>query len=739
MKKKILIALLILMLPTFVIINSIANNSNEQDHNISVEVNNDIMINSPLFTKKESDVTYTQPEVNMIMDEFELVTTKGDLSLYVNETTGALRVQNNITKFVWASDVLNFADYSADLNKDRKAQLRTPFVVNYFNSKNNENEVYSTSSGVDFKVKTNSSGFNYEVTVKASSDSIKFKIEVVLSENGINVNIPHQDIVEKGEIKLKSIAVLPNMGAAYGSTVSGYIFVPSGNGGLIRYESKPAINSTYSQLYYGSDANRMSTAKNVENNSLTIPVFGIAHGVGKNAVVATINSGSSFATFNYEPSSLSSGQVTSQSLGTKNGFHRVYNTFTYRENYTLTINGNPITMIPDNIYAQDISMTYQFLENEAADYVGMAKAYQEQLVARKVLHKNSNSGSTNVHIDVLGGETEKGIVLDKFVKMTTTAQLLEINAELTKKFSNKFTYTLRGFNKNGYSRQTASNYKFDGRLGSLKDLDGLDYYMYYNPVESYNSNDSADNTKLVNVFNQQFSVTMEEGKKYKHYSNVETVTKGVEKANSAYHNTLAVDGLNRLYGDHNNELERYQVMDIYANYFDDTLPMFKPHEYMFANTSHYFNMSLYHDRSRFITDSVPFLQIAMRGYIDYYSTYINFSTNQEIDVLKCIEYGSNLAYLISAEESYLISNTLSNHLYATHYESNKKIMYEQINKVNVVLNQIKAQEIEGRYVIENGVVEVTYANGIKVYVNYTNDTYTYGDIKIPSMDYKVVS
>ena len=113
--------------------------------------------------------------------------------------------------------------------------------------------------------------------------------------------------------------------------------------------------------------------------------------------------------------------------------------------------------------------------------------------------------------------------------------------------------------------------------------------------------------------------------------------------------------------------------------------------------------------------------------------------NYEYYLLKCIEYGSNLAYLISAEESYLISNTLSNHLYATHYESNKKIMYEQINKVNVVLNQIKAQEIEGRYVIENGVVEVTYANGIKVYVNYTNDTYTYGDIKIPSMDYKVVS
>ena len=160
---------------------------------------------------------------------------------------------------------------------------------------------------------------------------------------------------------------------------------------------------------------------------------------------------------------------------------------------------------------------------------------------------------------------------------------------------------------------------------------------------------------------------------------------------------------------------------------------------MLADTSHYLNMPLYHDRSRFITDSVPFLQILLRGYVDYYSTYLNFSTNQEIDLLKCIEYGSNLAYLISAEESYLIANTLSNHLYATHYESNKKLIFEQINDASVALNQVKGQAIENRVVIETGVVEVTYANGVRIYVNYTGDAYTYNNIEIPSMDYKVVS
>ena len=232
---------------------------------------------------------------------------------------------------------------------------------------------------------------------------------------------------------------------------------------------------------------------------------------------------------------------------------------------------------------------------------------------------------------------------------------------------------------------------------------------------------------------------MEENVKYKYYSNVNTLSNGLSDAMAKYKNNLAVDGLYHLYGDYNNKYERYQVMETMEGIFDDTVPMFKPNAYMLADTSHYLNMPLYHDRSRFLTDSVPFLQILLRGYVDYYSTYLNFSTNQEIDLLKCIEYGSNLAYLISAEESYLIANTLSNHLYATHYESNKENIFAQINSANIALSSVKGQTIEKRRVIENGFVEVTYSNGVRIYVNYTDQVQKYNGIEVLDMKYKVVS
>lgn len=737
MKKKILIALLILMLPAFVIINSLADNSNENDENVNVEVNNDIMINSPLFTKPESDKQYVQPAVDMTSDGFEFVTKKGDLSLYTNPKNGSIRVQNDITKFVWASDVLGISDYR--LNFAYRSQFQTAFSVLYRDAENYSTTVYSNTKGVELSLDKDASGLTYKVKINGTGEEeayVSFEYNVVLTENGIDVKIPHEKIVEVGGNYICEISLFQNFGAAFGSSVPGYIFVPSGNGGLIRYDSKPAINANYIRSYYGTDSNRTKMNENKDELGMSLPIFGITHGVGENAVLATIKSGSGFANFNYEPSSVT--QVENTVTGETNGFHRVYNTFNYRETYTLSF-GSDIFMKPENFYAQDVEMSYTFINGKEANYIGMAHAYQEQLKERDILHKNSNSGSGNVHLDILGGETEKGIVVDKFVKMTTTRQLNEINAELTKKLSNKFIYTLRGYYKDGYSRQSASNIKFDSRLGSLKDLEGLDYYMYYNPAESYSAKKSTDGSSLVNVFNERVCLTVEDGAKYKTYANVDVVSEGITKALDKYTNSLAIDGLYRLYGDYDNKYDRYQVMQMYDEAVNDTMPMFKPNEYMLSDTSHYLNMPLYHDRSRFITDSVPFLQILLRGYVDYYSTYLNFSTNQEIDLLKCIEYGSNLAYLISAEESYLIANTLSSHLYATHYESNKKIMFEQINSASVALNQVVGQGIENRVVLAIGVVEVTYTNGVKIYVNYTDQPQTFGNVTIPETDYKVVS
>lgn len=731
MKKKILIALLVLMLPAFLIVNLLADESSD-NYEEQGKLNSDIMIDSPLFTAKETGEKYVQPESSLIMDDFELVASNNNFELWTNEDNGAIRVKNLNTGYLWASDVLSIDDYSFG-----KAQARTAtaaFELRY--AKDNTVKQPVNSSENDFKISVKSNGPVVTYTVKNNDIDIEFKYTLTLTDTGIDLKLPNDSIQEKGDCQLISITFFQYLGSVFGSTVPGYVFVPSGNGGLIRFANNPAINAIYSQSYYGTDANRN---KDTEEGVLSLPIYGVTHGVEQNAMLTRIKSGAGLAKFNYAPSSMA--QYTNSVSGITQGFHKVYNTFNYREPYNMTIPGaSSIYIIPEDYYKDDVEVSYTFLGGEDADYIGMAQAYQQQLVAEGKLSKNVNSGTGNVHIDVLGGETESGILFDKYIKMTTTKQLLTINDELTKKFNNHFVYTLRGFYNNGYSRQSYNNNSFDGSLGRLGDLDSLDYYMYYNPVESYGKTRTSQPSRvLVNIFNEEHYITMEKDARYKYYTEVDSVISGTNSTLKKYNDAVAIDGLgSRLYGDHNSDYTRQDVLNKYSELINVSVPMFKPNEYFLGNTSYYLNMPLYHDRVRFITDSVPFLQIALRGYVDYYSTYLNFSTNQEIDLLKCIEYGSNLAYLISYEESYKLANSLSSHLYATHYGSNKEQMFAQINDASIVLNDVKGKVIIDRNIIESGVVEVVYDGGVTVYVNYTGSDFTYNGVTIASMDYKVV-
>jgi hypothetical protein len=168
--------------------------------------------------------------------------------------------------------------------------------------------------------------------------------------------------------------------------------------------------------------------------------------------------------------------------------------------------------------------------------------------------------------------------------------------------------------------------------------------------------------------------------------------------------------------------------------------MYSPNGYLLANTEKYLTMDLYHERMRFITDSVPFVQIVLHGYMDMYSTYLNFSSNQELDSLKCVEYGVYPAYLITEEASHNLSNTLSSDLFATEYGRVKDKMFSQYKFIKGALDNVVGAQIVSRTVLDLGVVEVTYSNGVSIIVNYTNDAYLHkaSGKTIKNMGYEVI-
>ena len=695
---------------------------NEEEYVIE---SGEFFTDSALFTHKDDLTVVNQGAIDF--DGFEEKLSNEKLTLYSNNKNGAIRILNKNTGYYWCSDVHDIASFMEDepTNVIIK-KVSSSFRVLYRDKDGKVKEVYTRDS--ETKLQESVSGNTLKVKAYLSTAKIGFTYEVSLNGEKVNVKIKNDSILEDGDNRLTSLTLFPYLGYAYKDDIPGYIFIPSGSGALIRYSQNSPITSTFIGSFYGVDAN---ITKNSETDILSLPVYGVVQGIKQNAMFAEIKSGSAFANLTFSPPNIDLG------------FNLVYPSFNYRETYLLQIPGSDqILMVPENFYNEDVEIEYTFLSGDNASYVGMANTYKESLKSSGAITKQeSDKENITLQLEAFGRDYERGLLFKKYKNMTTTKEILDMNARLIEGGINDIIYVLRAFNRGGYSNQDATSYKFDGALGSLKDLKELETYFYYNPVESYNNKKSYPSHTLVNLYNEKNYITVE-SEKYKFYLQVPTIEKYVGYTLDYYEDRVtgvALDGIGyRLYGDKNNNLTRSEVLNKYQELLGDKkVAMFTPNSYFIKNTSKYFNMPMYSARYRFVTDSVPFLEIALKGYVDYYSPYLNFSSNIDLDILKCIEYGINPAFLVTDEASYNLSNTLSSNYYATYFETVYDLIKKDYKYINNALKEVINAEIVNREIVEEGISVVTYSNGKKIIVNYTNDAYLYEGENVSPLSYKV--
>ena len=77
----------------------------EEDITYLTSGESDIFLESGLFTQEDDLTVYNQGEIDYTDFEFKIQNDK--LALYTNPDTGAIRLLNKETGFVWASDILD--------------------------------------------------------------------------------------------------------------------------------------------------------------------------------------------------------------------------------------------------------------------------------------------------------------------------------------------------------------------------------------------------------------------------------------------------------------------------------------------------------------------------------------------------------------------------------------------------------------------------------------------------------
>lgn len=685
---------------------------------------NTTLLDSNLFTQVDDKRTYEQGNVNMMF--YTPVLENEKLVLYVNKDTFAIRILNKETGFIWSSDPFNHQQ--SDFNLILLNRYQSPFYFVFLN----ENNVDITRSVVDspfmfrrLEYEVDQANNRVDFSVDLRDVYLRFKYSMTLKDDKIHFQFSPSDIEEYGENRIMSITFFPFLGAVKRDEIPGYLFIPSGSGALVRYTHNANIRSPYRVRFFAQD---LYYSANLLDLTLSYPVYGFVHGIDQNGMFFNIHSGAEYGEFTYLPP------------GYRTDYHMQYMTFYLRERYIQMIPGSDksIPVIEEEVKDYDIEIIMSVLSNDEANYVGMANEYKSYLIDQNYLKKQPVGDQIELHLDVFGGDYEQGLFFKKKYQMTTTDHILDIHETLQKRGVKDIFYTLRGFNRGGYVEASYRNYRFNKKLGNPNDLSDMNVSYYYNPTTAHTTSTRPPRGTMKRINSQLAYEPIRNGESYRFYTDIENIIKEFPKAKKTIdsYGGMALDGLTHLFYSNEN-YQRHEMYELYQSLLDEPIPMYRPNLVMLPYTSKYLTMPFQHERLQFITDSVPFLQIVLSGYIPYYSAFINFSANMQVDVLRLIDYGANPAYLITYEPSHLLSRTFSNEFYASYFGNLEDFIVENYEYVNEALKHVLGESITNREVISEGIVAVTYSNGVEIIINYTNQDYMYDGVIVQALDYVV--
>ncbi|MFD0717506.1 DUF5696 domain-containing protein [Paenibacillus sp. GCM10027626] len=711
------------------------------------------------FTAPEPEQT-AKIASRAIPADYKLVARSDNLELYADRQLQGLMIKNRQSGYVWSSVPEEAVLQSEKLNEEWGSALRSPFLIDYFDaSAIKKRGNYRGLDGSTVRVEQLPEGIRAVYELKRLD--ITFAIEVKLERDELVIRIPDADIAENGGFKLAAIQPFPFFGAVRSGDIPGYMLIPDGSGALVRFQAKhPRYDQGYTAKIYGMDyAAEYSELWTVNEQPVMMPVFGMVHGARQNSFIGIVEDGKY------------SAAITASPGGVNTNFYWTSPQFVLRHAYFQATSKNMggFNSFQAERIRGDLQVRYLFQQDEAADYVGMAKAYRSYLLEREMLTpKAAASGDMPLQLQVLGLEKEPGQLGSKMIKMTSFEEAEEIVRDLRQKGVRNLAVIYSGWGTGGMSGSSPDVFPAAAELGGSKGLkrlqeklkvDGIPLYLYADYTNAYGSNGNfrpkADGIRTIDnkVMSDKRYLWLDEessGDLDIYFMNPSVAAKIAAKDAKRFKDlgaealAIGTSGwmlLSDYHPDH--PLTRAQAAGEYAKLADGLLgtvgklAFYRPNDYLWKYSPQMFDTPLYSSQYMFATDTVPFLQIALHGYIDYFAPAANYNANPQEYLLRMAEYGAYPSFIVANEPSWKLKNTLSNYLFTSYYRDWSEEIASTYTKLNEALKQVQDAAIERRTVLDWGVVEVVYSNGIKIVVNYRQKDIAYENRTVPKMDFIV--
>lgn len=615
-------------------------------------------------------------------------------------------------------------------------------------------------------------GYTQEDFIKDSQDSgveIKEKvsfhlsIEYRLDGDQLVVTVPVSEMNPNDDYPINKISVLDFFGAA-GKHEEGYSFVPDGSGALIYHNAVKPGAQPFQKHVYGTDATIVSTSRQLQSETIRMPVFGMKH--QDKALFAVIEKGDAIA------------EIVADTSGRGHSFNTVHSTYTVANKDEIKLTGsyesNTINVFQSEMYADDIIIRYGFLPDEQASYAGMAQYYRQYLVETHHLSR-LDDGERPFILELSGAIPKRtswlGIPYEKTEALTTFDQATAIVDQLLEAKVTRIKLRYSGWFNGGMRQTTPTSVSPTKPLGGKKGWQQFIRAMDDREVQVYPDVSFAKvyrggifdfgvksrtsmmiNRKRAIVYPQHLAAELRTDGEPSYVMKPVALPGVVQKFIPSYAayglEALSLADLADVIGSDfkvSASVNRQQALSVYKEQaavlsasFPNVmveggnmpmLPYFQTVVHAPLESSGYM-----------ITDeSVPFYSMVLHGYVDIAGMPVNETPDGDWRryFLKALESGANVYAHWMFSPADTTKDTDYDHLNSHHYEDwlDESIrMYEEFNSA---MSGTRSRLIVDHEQILDGVYRTTFEGGKTITVNYNKSPIEVQGITIAAQSYHV--
>lgn len=579
-------------------------------------------------------------------------------------------------------------------------------------------------------------------------------IEYILEADGLSVRLPASSVrFDETKYTLQYIKILQYFGAG-NLKKEGYVFYPDGSGAIIEFSefySKDNNDNreafTLSGTVYGEDFAYYDIDQNSKHAEvIRVPVFGIVEqvkmdvGTKDTGFMAILEDGdalSDIATF------FGGGEFNYASAYTM-FYPRPSDAYNLSEAISVADN-KEMTIVSEKKYTGFYTLKYMMLfdENDLtkapnepteryfASYSGMAGAYRDYLLRKNIIENRTETDVTNgqlpLYIETLGSvETTKKILsipVNVDVPLASFTDIMTMYNQLAKKGITNINFKLTGYANGGLDAKYPQKVKWLSAVGGASGFEELSTFaaekgigIYPEFEFSYSSyeggiklrkhasravDDRYCSKQLYDPVYQEFASYFDVC--ISPVSIYEFVSEFTEYYSEYNPSGISVSTLGSdLNSDFNKDapLNRQDAQ----GYIKDALALLdKEYKSVMAEggniytveyLDHILNLPLDASKYKYESKAVPFLGMVLHGYANYAGGVINEAGDSSLQLLKSIENGALLYYMLIYQNSSLLKeDQLLSQYYSVRFDIWFNTIVEQYEMLNGAIGDLQLYEI----------------------------------------------